>query len=281
VIQDLRGRTAVITGAGSGIGRGMATVFAAEGMQVAVCDIRAEALDETVAAVKAHGVRALPVQMDVSDSASVQQAAAQIAAAFGDIHVLCNNAGIAMHGTPVAQLTAEDWDWVIGVNIRGVINGVQHFLPLLQRHGAPAHIVNTASIGGFQVNPGFRTGPYSMTKYAVVALSEALEQELAGRNVGISVLAPAAVATGIFRSARARPERLGSGQDNPAQLALEDLIREGWNPERVGRRVVHAIRHGEFYIFTHVAMQIPVEQRHARLQQAFAAAALWAASNPA
>ena len=279
MIQDLRGCRAVITGAGSGIGRGMASAFAAEGMDVAVCDIRADALEETVAAIEAHGVRALPVQMDVSDGSSVRQGAERIADAFGDIHVLCNNAGIAMHGVPVAAVPAEDWDWVIGVNVRGVINGVHHFLPLLARHGAPAHIVNTASIGGFQVNAAFRTGPYSMTKYAVVALSEALEHELAGSTVGVSVLAPAAVATGIFRSARARPDRLGPGQDNPAQLALEDLIREGWEPERVGRRVVHAIRSGEFYVFTHVAMQIPVEQRHARIQQAFAAAALWAAAN--
>jgi short-subunit dehydrogenase len=140
--------------------------------------------------------------------------------------------------------------------------------------------VNTASIGGFQVNAAFLTGPYSMTKYAVVALSEALERELAETTVGVSVLAPAAVATGIFRSARARPDRFGPGQDNAAQLALEELLHDGWEPERVGRRVIHAIRTGEFYVFTHVAMQIPVELRHARIQQGFAAAALWAQQNP-
>ncbi len=279
MIQDLRGRTAVITGAGSGIGQGMAQAFAAEGMDLALCDIRADALDETLAAIAPHGVRALAVEMDVSDPASVAAAAARIDAGLGDVHVLCNNAGIAMHGVPVAEVAEADWDWVIGVNVRGVINGVHAFLPLLRRHGGPAHIVNTASIGGFQVNGAFRTGPYSMTKYAVVALSEALEQELAGSNVGVSVLAPAAVATGIFRSARARPARLGPGQDNAAQLGLEELIRDGWAPERVGRRVADAIRAGEFYIFTHVAMQIPVERRHARIQAGFAAAALWSAAN--
>jgi len=280
MIPNLRGHTAVITGSGSGIGQGMALAFAAEGMTLAVCDIRAEALEETLALVTARGAQAIAVPMDVSDPASVAQAAARISAELGDIHVLCNNAGIAMHGVPVAEVTEENWDWVIGVNVRGVINGVHAFLPLLQLHGGPAHIVNTASIGGFQVNAGFRTGPYSMTKYAVVALSEALEQELAGTSVGVSVLAPAAVATGIFRSARARPERLGPGQDNPTQLALEALIADGWAPERVGRRVAHAIRTGEFYVFTHVAMQIPVEQRHARIQQGFARAALWSAANP-
>ena len=280
MIEDLRGRRAVITGAGSGIGRGMACAFAAEGMDVAVCDIREDALAETVAAVQARGARAFPVQVDVSDSASVQRAAARIAAEFGNIHVLCNNAGIAMHGVKVAEVTEENWDWVIGVNVRGVINGVHHFLPHLARHGEPAHIVNTASIGGFQVNGAFLTGPYSMTKYAVVALSEALEHELAGTPVGVSVLAPAAVATGIFHSARARPERLGEGQDNPAQLALDELIRDGWAPERVGQRVVEAIRSGEFYVFTHVAMQQPVEQRHARIQAGFAKAALWSLKNP-
>ena len=280
MIKDLHGKTAVITGAGSGIGQGMALAFAAQGMTVAVCDIRADALDDTLAALAARGGRAIGVPMDVSDPACVAAGAARITAELGDIHVLCNNAGIAMHGVPVAELAEDQWDWVIGVNIRGVINGVHAFLPLLQRHGQPAHIVNTASIGGFQVNAGFRTGPYSMTKYAVVALSEALEHELAGSDVGVSVLAPAAVATGIFRSARARPARLGPGQDNPTQLGLEELIRDGWSPERVGRRVAHAIRTGEFYVFTHIGMQIPVEQRHARIQAGFAAAALWQAAHP-
>lgn len=280
MIQELRGRTAVITGAGSGIGRGMARAFAAEGMQLAVCDIRADALADTVAEIAASGGHALPVTVDVSDSASVAAAAARIAAELGDIHVLCNNAGIAMHGVAVADVAEADWDWVIGVNLRGVINGVHHFLPYLRAHGEAAHIVNTASIGGFQVNPNFHTGPYSMTKYAVVAISEALEHELAGSNVGVSVLAPASVATGIYHSARARPERLGPGQDHPKQLELDDLIRDGWEPERVGRRVAHAIKTGEFYIFTHIATQPRIEQRHARIQHAFAKAALWDAGNP-
>jgi NAD(P)-dependent dehydrogenase (short-subunit alcohol dehydrogenase family) len=158
---------------------------------------------------------------------------------------------------------------VIDVNIKGVINGIHTFVPRLRQQGEGGHIVNTASIAGLQVNPNFRTGAYAMTKYAVVALSEALEQELSDTDIGVSVLCPAAVDTGIHLSARARPERLGGPFVRSADHFMGDLIREGLRPEQVGARVVQAIRDNEFYILTHSSPREWVERRFARIMQAF------------
>jgi NAD(P)-dependent dehydrogenase (short-subunit alcohol dehydrogenase family) len=279
MITDLSGKTAIITGAASGIGQGLAYALADAGMQLALCDIRAEALQATLAEARARGATAHGFALDVSDADAVRQTAEQIASTCGPLHLLCNNAGIAMHGVKLTDVPDADWDWVLGVNLRGVINGVRHFLPYLQAHGGPAHIVNTASIGGFQVNPNFFTGPYSTTKYAVVALSEALANELADSNVGVSVLAPMAVVTGIYHSGRARPERLGGPTSRPEAEKLDSWLENGWAPERVGRRVAAAVRTGEFFIFTHPETREWVQRRHDRLMAAFDAADRWATEN--
>ena len=194
-MQDLAGRTAIVTGAASGIGLGMARAFAQVGMNVALCDIRQAPLDWALAEVRGLGARAIAIVTDVSERASVERAAAEAERELGRIHVACNNAGVAMHGVSIETLPAADWDWVIGVNVYGVIHGIQTFVPRIRAHGDGGHVVNTASIGGFQVHPGWHTGAYSMTKYAVVALSEALDQDLGGSGIGVSVLCPAAVAT--------------------------------------------------------------------------------------
>jgi NAD(P)-dependent dehydrogenase (short-subunit alcohol dehydrogenase family) len=266
------GMTAYISGAGSGIGRGIALALAKRGVLVGACDIRLEDARETVALIEKAGGKAAAFQVDVSDSGSVEAVADAIEERFGPVRIVCNNAGIAMHGVRLHEITLEDWEWVIDVNIKGVIHGIRTFVPRLLRGGAQGHVVNTASIGGFQVNPAFLTGAYSMTKYAVVALSEALEQELENTPIGVSVLAPAAVATGIHLSERSRPERLGGAYVRPQNHFMGDLIRDGADPAAIGHRVVQAVESGEFYIFTHPETRQWLERRHARISGAFAAA---------
>ena len=268
-MRQLSGKTAVVTGAASGIGLGMARTFAREGMAVVLCDIRADRLDGVLAEVKALGANAIAVPTDVSDRASVEQAAKRAVEAFGAVHVICNNAGVTMHGKSVAELTPREWDWVIGVNLYGVIHGVQTFLPLIRAHGDEGHIVNTASIAGFQVNPRRRSGAYATTKFAVVALSESLHGDLAETPVGVSVLAPAAVDTQIYRSGDNRPERFGGPYAVPGNDPLHDELKTGLHPDTVGERVVRAIRARELFVFTHMETRDWLDRRHQRIRDAF------------
>lgn len=268
-MQNIQGKTAFITGAGSGIGLGMARTFARNGMNVVLCDIRREGLDHALAEVNRIGAQAISVEADVGIGEQVRAAAQQAFDAFGKVHVVCANAGISMHGVPIEKLPQKDWDWVLGVNLHGVINCFQTFVPHMREHGEESHIVNTASIGGFRIHPGWDTGPYSMTKYAVVAITEALEQDMEGSNIGVSVLAPAAVNTGIFMSGRARPERMGGAFKRPESEQFAHLLSEGLPPDMLGERVLRAIRHREFYIFTHTWPRELLDERHARIQAAF------------
>jgi NAD(P)-dependent dehydrogenase (short-subunit alcohol dehydrogenase family) len=274
-MEDLKGRTAIVTGAGSGIGLGMARAFAQVGMNVALCEIRKEPLAKALAEVRGLGARAIAIETDVSDRPAVERAAAEAEREFGRIHVACNNAGVAMHGVPIETLPTAEWDWVIGVNVYGVIHGIQTFVPRIRAHGEGGHVVNTASIGGFQVHPGWHTGAYSMTKYAVVALSEALDQDLAGSGIGVSVLCPAAVATHLPDTADSRPQRFGGGFTREANHFLRDAIKDGLAPEEVGWRVVEAIRAREFFVFTHTEPRHWIEQRHRRIMDAMDAAERW------
>ncbi len=268
-MKDLKGKTAYVSGAASGIGFGIPSALAQAGANIALIDIRADALTEARDRLHNLGVHVEAFVSDVSDAARLEETARAIDAAFGPIHIVCNNAGVSMLGEPLENIALSDWNWVIDVNIKGVINGIHTFVPRLRQQGEGGHIVNTASIAGLQVNPNFRTGAYAMTKYAVVALSEALEQELSDTDIGVSVLCPAAVDTGIHLSARARPERLGGPFVRSADHFMGDLIREGLRPEQVGARVVQAIRDNEFYILTHSSPREWVERRFARIMQAF------------
>lgn len=265
------GIVAYVSGAGSGIGRGIALALAARGVKVAACDIRRADADATAAMIEGAGGKALAIELDVSDAEAVSGAAEEIETALGPVRIVCNNAGVAMHGVPLHEIPLADWDWVMGVNIGGVINGIRAFVPRLLATVNPAHIVNTASIGGFQVNPDFLTGAYSMTKFAVVALSEALQQELSHSEVGVSVLAPAAVSTGIHLSERSRPERMGGAYVRPQNHFMGDLIKDGADPAVVGERVAAAIESDQFYIFTHADTLKWLDARHQRIRDAFAA----------
>lgn len=275
------GMAALVTGGGSGIGRGLSMSFARRGVRVGVCDIREADAAETVRLIEAGGGTARAIRVDVSDRASVEAAVEAVETAFGPIAIACNNAGIAMHGVPLHEISAADWDWVIGVNIHGVINGIQAIIPRMLAAGRPAHMVNTASIGGFQVNPNFLTGAYSMTKYAVVALSEGLRNELQGTGIGVSILAPAAVDTKIHLSERSRPDRLGGATIRPQNHFMGDLIRGQMQPDEIGERVAAAIEAGDFYIFTHPETKQWLDRRHAAIDAAFAKAQAFVAADAA
>jgi NAD(P)-dependent dehydrogenase (short-subunit alcohol dehydrogenase family) len=272
-MQDFAGKTALVTGAGSGIGLGIARALAEAGMNLVLADLRAPPLAEARQQIEALGVRAIDVPTDVSDPASVAALADAAEQAFGKLHVAVNNAGVAMHGTPIEQVTPEEWAWVLGVNVMGVVNGIRSFVPLIRKHGEGGHVVNTASISGFFVREGRNQGAYAASKYAVVALSEALEQEAREAGIGVTVLCPGPVRTAIFDSAATRPERFGGAYARPAQEAMKGgMLGAGLDPDAVGRRVVQAIRDGEFYLFTHTAERAIVEARHARISAAFDAA---------
>jgi NAD(P)-dependent dehydrogenase (short-subunit alcohol dehydrogenase family) len=268
-MRQLEGKTAVVTGAASGIGLGLARTFAREGMAVVLCDIRSDRLDAALAEVEGLGARALAVPTDVSDRAAVEQAAKRAVDAFGAVHVVCNNAGVTMHGKSVADMAPAEWDWVIGVNLYGVIHGVQTFLPLIRAHGGEGHVVNTASIAGSVVNPERRSGAYATTKYAIVALSESLHADLADTPIGVSVLAPAAVNTEIYRSGDNRPERFGGPYPLPGNDPLHEEPKHGLHPDVVGRRVVRAIRNRELFVFTHMQTKDWLDRRHQRIRSAF------------
>ena len=266
-MRDFRGKVAVITGAASGIGLGMARTFGHEGMRVAMLDRRRGALEAAAEEVRGLQIDALAIETDVSDDKSVEEAAKQIEAEFGRVDIVCNNAGVLLHDKDLADIPMAEWDWIIGVNLYGVIHGVRSFLPRIKKHGEGGHIVNTASIGGFQVGAAMRTPAYAVTKFGVVALSEGLRNELEGSNVGVSVLAPAATDTGIYRSARDKPEKFGAPDLGPDPTPA--TLRAGAQPDQIGRRVLDAVKRGEFYIFTHVETRDWLLKRHEGIIDSF------------
>jgi NAD(P)-dependent dehydrogenase (short-subunit alcohol dehydrogenase family) len=186
-MQDLTGKVAVVTGAASGIGLGCARTFARAGMKVALCDLRADPLAAAVDNVRALGGEAIGIATDVSKKESVEQAAERVIREFGKIHIAMNNAGVVLRGLPMTDITDEGWNWVLGVNLYGVIHGIQSFVPRIRAHHEGGHVINTASMAGLHVG-NRQTGAYAASKFAVVALSEALEKDLAGTNIGVSVL---------------------------------------------------------------------------------------------
>jgi NAD(P)-dependent dehydrogenase (short-subunit alcohol dehydrogenase family) len=271
-MNEFNDKTAFITGAANGIGRGIAAALASAGARIAIADIDPDALETTRAAFEAAGATVLAVPLDVSERSAVEDAAEQIEAAFGPVHLLVNNAGITLGPVPVTDIEDQMWDWIFGVNLFGVVNGVRTFVPRMLAAGQEGHVVNTASIGGLQVNAELQNGSYSMTKYAVVALSEALQLQLAGSAVGVSVLCPALVRTTLQESAGRRPERFGGPYDKVVhghELEMPTMQPTELLPDEVGDRVLAAIRNGEFYIFTHPETRAWLEARHARLMEGY------------
>jgi NAD(P)-dependent dehydrogenase (short-subunit alcohol dehydrogenase family) len=269
-MREIAGKTAIVTGAASGIGLGIAKALAHAGANIVLADLRPEPLEVARKAIEMIGVRAVGVTIDVSDPASVEAAGEAALDAFGALHIAVNNAGVAMHGTPLEHVTPEEWDWVIGVNVTGVINGIRTFVPMIRSHGQGGHVVNTGSVSSLFVREGRNQGAYAMTKYAVLAVSEALEQELAGSGIGVSILCPGGVTTSIFDSAATRPDRFGGSYRRPQQEAMKSAFATGaLTPEVVGRRVLQAIQDNEFYILTHTGERDAIAARLDRIKAAF------------
>ena len=268
-MQKLEGKTAIVTGAASGIGLGLARTFARQGMAVVLSDIRGDRLESALAEVRGLGARAIAVPSDVSEHAAVQKIADEALKAFGAVHVACNNAGITIHGKSVVDLTPEEWDWIIGVNLYGVIHGIGIFLPLIRAHGGEGHMINTASIAGFQVSGYRKSGGYAATKFAVLALTESLAHDLTDTPVGISVLAPAAVKTRIYTSGENRPARFGGAYEESGNNQFQKELEKGLEPDVVGERVVRAIKNRELYIFTHMETKDWLMARHQRIIDGF------------
>jgi NAD(P)-dependent dehydrogenase (short-subunit alcohol dehydrogenase family) len=264
-MRDLAGKVAVVTGAASGIGLGCARTFARAGMKVALCDLRADALAAAVADVRALGGEAIGIATDVSKRSSVEQAAERVVREFGRIHVAMNNAGVVLRGLPMTEITDEAWNWVLGVNLYGVVHGIQSFVPRIRAHGEGGHVINTASMAGLYVG-NRQTGAYSTSKFAVVALTEALAKDLAGTNIGVSVLTPAAVSTEIYVNSASLRGSLGG--PNPFARTPAD-IAAGLTPDEVGARVLDGIRAGQLYLITHPETRDWITERHQRLMAAY------------
>jgi len=257
-VKELREKIAVVTGAASGIGRAMSERFAAEGMKVVLADLEEEALRRTERELKEAGATVAAKRTDVSRSEDVEELAKFTVDTFGAAHVLCNNAGVGVGGV-TWQNTVKDWEWVLGVNLWGVIHGIRAFVPIMLEQRDECHVVNTASGAGLHTRPWLAM--YCASKHAVVALSESLYHELmlTGSKVRVSVLCPAVVNTRIGESERNRPEDLHnedaagvpSQQMQVMEQAFRALLATGLPAGEVAEHVVMAIREERFYVVTH------------------------------
>ncbi len=258
-MRDLAGKVAVVTGGGSGIGRGLCRGFAAEGMAVAVADVDPASAEETAAGLRARGARAIAVRTDVSDRKALEELAERVSRELGGVHLVCNNAGVFVGGRPLEN-TEADWRWLLDVNLMGVVHGCHVFAPRLLAQGE-GHIVNTASVGGFLAGPELDV--YCATKFAVVGFSEALRAELAPRGVGVSILCPGQIATRLAESERLRPR--GGGRAGGSSGMLAPLIAGGMDPDEVAKFVIAGVRSDAEYVFTHAEFRDPLAQRFGRV----------------
>jgi NAD(P)-dependent dehydrogenase (short-subunit alcohol dehydrogenase family) len=266
-MKNLKGKVAVVTGAASGIGRAMAERFAREGMKVVLADVEEKPLGEARDAIDKGGAEAISMRTDVAKWAEVDELARRTFDAFGGAHVVCNNAGVGTGGL-LWQVPRTDWEWILGVNLVGVVNGIRAFVPRMIEQGE-GHVVNTASIAGLISAPGM--GPYCATKHAVVAMSECLLHDLtlaAGGKVKVSVLCPAWVKTRISDSDRNRPASAPAGQGGartPQDQMVETMVRAaveaGMPPEVVAEKVLQAVIEEKFWILTHSKTKKLVEKR--------------------
>jgi NAD(P)-dependent dehydrogenase (short-subunit alcohol dehydrogenase family) len=263
-MQDLQGKVAFITGGASGIGLAMARAFGRQGMSVMLADIEASALELAVDELRASQIKAEGVVADVAKRDSLRAAALETIARFGKVHLVCNNAGVGTGGA-IGQVPERDWNWILDVNLLGVVHGTEIFTPLILSHGEGGHFVNTASLAGMVSPPGME--PYCATKFAVVAMSEGWAAQLAPRGIGVSILCPGFVKTRIHESRRNRPPAYGpdTRKTSPADDAMVSPVLSGIDVEPVGERVVEAVKANELYVFTHPETRSAVEARFQRI----------------
>jgi NAD(P)-dependent dehydrogenase (short-subunit alcohol dehydrogenase family) len=259
-MRDVQGKVAFITGGASGIGFGMAQVFARAGMRVVIADIRAELLARSLAQLRAAAHPAHAIALDVTDRAAMARAADEAESVFGPVHVICNNAGVNFFA-PIDECTYQDWDWLLGVNLGGVVNGVQTFVPRLKAHGQGGHIVNTASMAAFIASPN--AGIYTASKFAVRGLTESLRWSLAPLGIGVSMLCPGLVNSQIHRSGDIRPASLSqhTGRQDAGVLSrVAELQQFGMPPLEVAERVLQGIRNNDLYIFPHAEFREELQE---------------------
>ncbi|HEX4180290.1 MAG TPA: SDR family NAD(P)-dependent oxidoreductase [Caulobacteraceae bacterium] len=268
-MRDLHGKTAFITGGASGIGLAMAEALGREGMNVMIADIEPAALAKAVDELRAQHVRAEGVVADVASRDSVRAAALETVAKFGKVHLVCNNAGVAIGGT-LGTVPEQDWNWIVDVNLMGVVHGMEVFGPLVESHGEGGHFVNTASMAGMVSPPTME--PYCATKFAVVAMSEGWAVQLAAKNIGVSILCPGFVQTRIHESRRNRPDAYGANErqiPSEVEMVSAAAVLGGIPVGPVGARVVEAIKDNDLYIFTHPELKAAAEMRFQRILEAF------------
>jgi NAD(P)-dependent dehydrogenase (short-subunit alcohol dehydrogenase family) len=276
-MRELAGKTAFVTGGAGGIGLALGRAFAEAGMKVMLADIEVDALAAAVEGLRSPGSDVRGIPCDVADAGSVERAAKATCEAFGNVHVVCNNAGVAAAGG-IDTISLESWRWVLEVNLMGVLHGIRAFLPHIRAHGEGGHIVNTASMAGLQSRLGF--SPYVASKFAVVAMSEGLAGQLEPFGIGVTVICPGYVRTRIGESGRNRPERYGVAQTlDPASPAavlvaqIAERLQSGLDPSEVAKLVLNAVREDELYVFTHPEMRGEVDERFAAIQAALDKAA--------
>jgi NAD(P)-dependent dehydrogenase (short-subunit alcohol dehydrogenase family) len=263
-MREVKDKVAVVTGAASGIGRGMAETFVAAGMKVVLSDIEAEPLERTTCALHEAGADVHPVVTDVSSQEQVDALAQETLRRYGAVHVLCNNAGVGVRegddrGRGSWRCSLADWHWVVGVNLMGVVHGIRSFLPIMIEQNSEAHVVNTASLAGLVSGTGGTS--YTATKFAVVGLSENLcvELQTQGLKPKVSLLCPGAVDTNFLTPERNRPARFAGASPAPQPTAEErvtgewwaEMLKKGLSPRVVGEQVLDAIREERFYVLTH------------------------------
>ena len=274
-MRELEGRVALVSGGGSGIGRGIAIALAGEGMRVVVADVERDAAEAVAAELVASGAEAIAEAVDVSDVAAVEALADRCDERYGGVDVLCNNAGVVGQ-TPIGPESLGSWRWIIDVNLFGVVHAINTFVPRMRARvaasGGEAHIVNTSSLGGGLIaGDGWEITAYRASKFAIVGMSRDLRNELAGSGIGVSVLCPGGVETRIWQAGRNRPAERGGPEtwERPSRLEGERVI----GPLEVGRRALHAIRENELYAITHPERKFQVEAGTQELLDAFDQAA--------
>lgn len=269
-MKNLKNKSVFITGAASGIGFGMASAFAEQGMNLALADIDSEALTRAETKLVSRDVKVILFPLDVTDREALRQAAAATEAAFGKVHMVCANAGVGGRIGPLDEASDTDWDWVMEVNLKGAVNTVQAFLPCIKRHGEGGHIVITASMSGIRIfKPSRGQGIYNTTKFGLMGYGEALSLDLEPHNIGVSLLCPGFVDTFISDSGRNRQTRYGGPFDSLKKGILPAPGSGGTDPLEYGRWIVRAVREDRLFVITHTGERHMVEERHRRLMEAF------------